>query len=52
MNDLPLLDFGVNGCPFLLKDRHAVLGARSADNVAALQHPVDGVLHICVRVEL
>lgn len=52
MHDLPLLDFAVHGCPFLLKDRQAVLGARAADHVAALQHPVDGVLHIRVRVEL
>lgn len=52
MNDLPLLDFGVNRCPLLLKNRHAVFGVRSTDNIAALQHPVDGVLHICVSVEL
>lgn len=52
LNNLSLLDFAVNRRPFLFKNRKAVFGARSTDNIAALQHPVDGILHICVGVEL
>lgn len=52
LNDLPLLDFAVDRRPFLLEHGQAVLCARSADHIADLQHPVDGILHIRVGVEL
>ncbi len=50
--NLSLLDFAVNRQPFLFKNRQAVLRARSPHNIAAFQHPVDGILHICVGVDL
>lgn len=52
VNNLPLLDFAVHGGPFLIEDRQAVLSARATDHVVALKHPVDGILHICVCVDL
>lgn len=52
LKDLSLLDFAVNRRPFLFKNRQAVFGARSPHNTAALQHPVNGILHICIGVEL
>ena len=52
MTNLALLDFAVHRGPLLLQDGHAVLRAGATRHVITLQHPVDGVPYVCVRMEL